>query len=60
MELHITVPESLRFAHAFDDLFETYTRRSRLVKTKTSNMGSLYKLLYYVELKNPEQAPGVD
>lgn len=56
MELHITVPESLRFAHAFDDLFETYTRRSRLVKTKTSNMGSLYKLLYYVELKNPEQA----
>lgn len=56
MELHITVPESLRFAHAFDDLFAAYTRRCRLVKTKTSNMGSLYKLLYHVEPKNPEQA----
>ena len=56
MELHITVPESLRFAGAFDDLFDTYTKTHRLVKTKTTNMGSLYKLLYRVELKDPGQA----
>lgn len=56
MELHITVPESLRFAHEFDDLFEKYTKNHRLVKTKTSNMGSLYKLLYKVEMKNPDEA----
>ena len=56
MELHITVPESLRFAHEFDDLFESYTRSHALVKTKTTNMGSLYKLLYRVELKNSDLA----
>ena len=55
MELHITVPESLRFAGAFDDLFDTYTKSCRLVKTKTTNMGSLYKLLYRVELKDQRQ-----
>lgn len=51
-ELHITVPESLRFSGEFDDVFEKYTKRHRLVKTKTTNMGSLYKLLYKVELKD--------
>ena len=54
-ELHITVPESLRFAGAFDDLFETYTTDCRLVKTKTTNMGSLYKLTYKLELKDNRQ-----
>lgn len=55
VELHITVPETLHFAGAFDDLFEEYTKSHRLVKTRTSNMGSLYKLLYRVEMKNPQQ-----
>lgn len=52
VELHITVPESLRFAHEFDDLFEKYTKKCRLVKTKTTNMGSLYKLEYSMEMKD--------
>ena len=51
--LHVTVPESLHFADAFDDLFEQYTKSSRLVKAKTSNMGSLYKLHYRIEMKDP-------
>ena len=51
--LHITVPESLHFADAFDDLFEQYTRSRKLVKAKTSNMGSLYKLDYRIEMKDP-------
>lgn len=54
-ELHITVPESLQFANKFDDLFEEYTKSHHLVKTSTSNMGSLYKLLYRIEMKNPLQ-----
>lgn len=53
MDLHITIPESLRFAGAFDDLFSQYTRSCRLVKARTTNMGSLYKLQYRVRLKNP-------
>ena len=51
--LHITVPESVHFADAFDDLFEQYTKSRKLVKAKTSNMGSLYKLDYRIEMKDP-------
>lgn len=52
MELNIFVPEALRFADAFDDLFAEYTKSHKLVKIKTSNMGSLYKLFYRIELKD--------
>lgn len=55
-ELHITVPESLSFMGAFDDIFKEYTRSSRLIKTKTSNMGSLYKLSYILDLKDPARS----
>ena len=54
--LHITVPESVHFANAFDDLFEQYTKSWKLVKAKTSNMGSLYKLEYRIEMKEPAAA----
>ena len=52
-ELRITVPESLSFNNAFDDIFEQYTKSCRLTGTKTSNMGSLYKLTYLLDLKDP-------
>ena len=52
-ELHITVPESLNYYGAFGSVFKAYTRSVKLVKSKTSNMGSLYKLTYIVDLKNP-------
>lgn len=51
-ELHVTVPESLNFDGAFDPIFKEYARSSRLVKTKTSSMGSLYKLTYIIDLKD--------
>lgn len=53
MHLHITVPESLNFAEMFEDLFAIYTSDHKLIKVKTSNMGSLYKLFYEVEMKEP-------
>lgn len=55
MDLRITVPETLNFSGEFDDIFSEYTKRHHLVKTKTTNMGSLYKLSYKIELKNREQ-----
>ncbi|MBQ4257392.1 MAG: DUF4956 domain-containing protein [Clostridia bacterium] len=55
-ELHITVPDSVHFADAFDDLFREYTKSWKLLKAKTSNMGSLYKLNYQIEMKNPAAA----
>lgn len=54
LELRITVPESMNFSGAFDDIFESYTKNHRLFNVKTSGMGSLYKLSYRVTLKNNE------
>lgn len=54
--LNVTVPESLNIAHGFDDIFTRYTKKHRLVSTKTTNMGSLYKLTYKVEMKDNDKA----
>lgn len=55
MDLTVTVPETLHFHDAFADVFAKYTSSCRLVRTKTTNMGSLYKLFYKVRLKNRNQ-----
>ncbi len=52
MDLNITVPESINFYGAFDDIFKAYTKKYKLVKTKTTNMGSLYKLSYKIDIKD--------
>lgn len=51
-EIKITVPESLNYTEAFDDLFEEYTLFNQLKRVKTTNMGSLYQLIYSVKLKD--------
>ncbi len=33
-ELKITIPEDLNYAHEFDDLFDTYTKRSKLLNQR--------------------------
>ncbi len=53
--LNVTVPESLNFAHGLDDVFAEYTKKYYLTATRTTNMGSLYKLTYKIELKNKEK-----
>lgn len=50
--LRITIPEDLDYAGVFDDLFEQYTSSWRLQSVKTSNMGSLFKLKYDIDLKD--------
>jgi hypothetical protein len=52
-ELKITIPEGINYMEAFNDLFLEYTSKAELVRAKTSNMGSLYKLHYQVILKDP-------
>ena len=49
--MHITVPESLEYAGAFDDIFETYTAQHRLVRVKTTSLGSLNRLTYDIMLR---------
>ncbi len=53
--LHITIPEDLDYTDVFDDLFDKYTVSSKLVSVKTTNMGSLFKLVYDIELKTLDQ-----
>ncbi|MGN0298047.1 MAG: DUF4956 domain-containing protein [Lachnospiraceae bacterium] len=55
LELKITIPESLNYVHAFDEVFEQYTLCHELLSAKTTNMGSLYKLHYRIALKKQEE-----
>lgn len=49
--LKIVIPEDLDYEDVFAETFKKYTSRSRLVRMKTINMGSLYKLTYDVKMK---------
>ena len=50
--LNIVIPESLNYDEVFSDLFEKYTKSCELIRVKTTNMGSLFKLRYAVELRD--------
>ncbi|MGI6004802.1 MAG: DUF4956 domain-containing protein [Christensenellales bacterium] len=49
--LKITIPENLDYQHAFDSVMNKYTSVSKLNKVKTTNLGSLYELVYSVTTK---------
>ncbi|MBR2709239.1 DUF4956 domain-containing protein [Candidatus Saccharibacteria bacterium] len=49
--LKIVVPEDLDYEEVFDDIFKKYTTKAELVRMKTMNMGSLYKLTYDITIK---------
>ena len=51
----ITIPEDLDYTGAFDDIFAEFTKKSELIKVKTTNMGSMFRLTYNVTLKNAMQ-----
>lgn len=51
-ELKVVIPENLDYTEIFNDLFDTYTKKARLTKVKTTNLGSLYQLFYEIELKD--------
>ncbi|MDF2541351.1 MAG: hypothetical protein K0S47_1069 [Herbinix sp.] len=53
-ELKITIPEGLNYNGIFEDLFRKYTVKNELIKVKTSNMGSLYKLDYRIILRSSD------
>lgn len=48
----ITIPEDLDYSGVFEDIFAAYTRSYDLVRVKTTNMGSMFKLTYNVELSD--------
>lgn len=52
--LHVIIPEDLGYTGVFDEILEEYTSSHELEQVKTANMGSLFKLTYYITLKSAE------
>lgn len=54
-ELRITVPESLDYTNTFEGILKKYTSFHELERVKTTNMGSLFRLYYRIDLKDPHK-----
>ena len=52
--LHITIPEDLDYTGVFDEILNQYTISHELMQVKTTNMGSLFRLTYNLEVKDVE------
>lgn len=50
--LKITIPESLEYEGAFNDVFAGFLKSFELIEVKTTAMGSLFKLSYRIVFKN--------
>ena len=50
--LKITIPEDLNYSGVFEKVFEKYLLKHELIKTKLINMGSMYRLVFRVTVKN--------
>lgn len=48
----ITIPEDLDYSGIFDDIFSEFTTSHDLVRVKSTNMGSMFKLTYNVTLRD--------
>lgn len=51
----ITIPEDLNYTEVFADILDAYTSHYELVRVKTTNLGSLFRLTYDLTLKNESQ-----
>lgn len=50
--LTITIPEDLNYTDIFNDIFEAFTDFHELVRVKTTNMGSMFRLTYNITLQD--------
>ena len=50
--LNILIPEDLDYSNIFNDILNEYTSSYKLIKTKTTNMGSMYELTYKVKIND--------
>ena len=53
--LNITIPEDLDYSTVFEEVLDKYASAYELIRVKTTNMGSMFRLTYNVVLKNPNQ-----
>lgn len=50
--LKITIPEDMNYKDVFNDIFEKYLVKYGVKNVKTSNMGTLFTISYWVQPKN--------
>ncbi len=50
-ELKVIVPEDLDYTDMFEEIFNKYTSKHELIKSSTTNMGSMFELKYEIILK---------
>lgn len=50
MTLKITIPENLDYKGTFDGVLKKYTSYYKLRRVKTSNFGTLFELIYSVDV----------
>ena len=50
--LTVTIPEDLNYTDVFDSILSKYTHTSELVRVKTTNMGSMFRLTYDIILRD--------
>ena len=50
--ISITIPEDLDYSNIFDDTFKEFTSSYELMRVKTTNMGSLFRLTYNITLRD--------
>ena len=50
--LKISVPEDLDYEKIFDDVFDKYLKKYELKQSKTINMGSIFELIYIINMKD--------
>ena len=53
--LRVTIPESLEYYDAFEDLFARYLETSENVGVKTTGMGSMFRLSFRIRMKDSAQ-----
>ena len=49
--IRIMIPEDLDYSNVFENVFEVYTDKYELVRVKTLNMGSMFRLTYNLTMK---------
>lgn len=53
--LRITIPESLEYSGTFDEIFAHYLKKVENAGVKTTGMGSMFRLSFKVQLKDPSE-----
>ncbi|MBQ8882700.1 MAG: DUF4956 domain-containing protein [Clostridia bacterium] len=53
--VRVVMPEDLDYTSAFDDIFEKYTTTYDIMKVKSVNMGSMFRVDYHIVLKDAKK-----